>query len=350
MAACNPDALLLRALRNEKQERMPLWVMRQAGRYLPEYRKLRKQAGSFLNLCNSPEMACTATLQPLRRYRLDAAIVFSDILIVADALGCELGFAEGEGPFLARPAADEKMIASLAEPGVDAFAGVAATIGACRGELAEDVALIGFAGAPFTLACYMVQGSGGREFALARRLMLTEPQAFAELIDRTTRAVAACLSAQAAAGADVLMLFESWAALAAPHYLDEHVVKPAAKVIALLREAGIDLPIIVFPRNAEQVAGKMVAAGANAIGVGWQADLVEVRAAVGEQTALQGNLDPAALLADRETLRSAIARTVAAHGTGAGGRIFNLGHGIGKETDPESMAILVDAVREFSAC
>ena len=349
MAKCNPDALLLRALRNGPQERMPLWVMRQAGRYLPEYRRLRKQAGSFLNLCHTPEMACEATMQPIRRFSLDAAIVFSDILIVADALGCELGFAEGEGPFLARPAADEKAIAALADPGEKDFSGVAATVAACRGELAADVALIGFAGAPFTLACYMVQGSGAMEFAQARRMMCGQPQAFAELIRKATRAVAACLCAQAKAGADVLMLFESWAALAAPHFLGEYVVEPAAQVISLLRKAGIDKPVIVFPRNAERVACDLAAAGASAIGVGWQADLAAVRALVGETVALQGNLDPTALLAGRDALRAAVARTVRSHGTGSGGRIFNLGHGIGKDTDPESMAVLVDAVREFSA-
>ena len=349
MARCDPDALLLRALRGEHQERMPLWVMRQAGRYLPEYRRLRQQAGSFLNLCRTPEIACEATMQPIRRFALDAAIVFSDILIVADAMGCELGFADGEGPFLARPAADERVIADLAEPGSEDFAGVAATVAACRGELDAGVALIGFAGGPFTLACYMVQGSGAMEFAQARRMICEQPQAFSQLVGKVTRAVAACLQAQAAAGADVLMLFESWAALARPHALAEYVVDPAAQVISRLRKAGIEQPVIAFPRNAEEAACDLVRAGASAIGVGWQADLAAVRAAVGETAALQGNLDPAALLAGRDALRAAAARTVRSHGTGAAGRIFNLGHGISKETDPESMAILVDAVREFSA-
>ena len=340
---------MLRVLRNEPQERMPLWVMRQAGRYLPEYRKLRQQAGSFLNLCRTPEIACEATMQPVRRFALDAAIVFSDILIVADVMGCELAFVEGEGPLLTRPAADEKAIAGLRTPSVNDFSGVAETVAACRGELASDLPLIGFAGGPFTLACYMVQGSGAMEFAQARRMMFERRQAFAELVGRVIRAVAACLQAQAAAGADVLMLFESWAALAKPNALREYVVDPTAQVIDLIRKAGVEQPVIVFPRNAEEVARDLVQGGANAIGAGWQADLAQVRSAIGGAAALQGNLDPAALLAGRDAIRSAVVRTVQAHGSGAGGRIFNLGHGIGKDTDPESMKILVDAVREFSA-
>lgn len=348
MSKTDSNALLLAALSGQPLPRMPIWVMRQAGRYLPEYRKSRKQAGSFLKLCKTPKLASEVTLQPIERFELDAAIIFSDILIVPDAMGLSLGFVENEGPQLANPLQTAKDIAALPIAKASDLTYLAEALELTRAELPSSVALIGFAGAPFTLACYMTQGHGGGEFLIARKMIYSEPKLFTELLAKLVQSVVVNLAMQAQAGADVLMLFDSWA-MQVPFQAGRMcIIEPIAAVIKLLRQQGINQPIIVFARGVPQYASELVAAGANCLGVSWQNDLAALRKQLGETIALQGNLDPAVLLSDSATIKQAASAVVKAHGNGRSGKIFNLGHGIDKQTPPENVAHLIKAVREAS--
>jgi uroporphyrinogen decarboxylase len=336
---------LLRALRGEPLERAPIWLMRQAGRYLPEYRALRAQAGSFLELCYTPEQACEITLQPVRRFGLDAAILFSDILVVADALGCRVSFVEGAGPRLEplRSAAD---VARLAPTAVrDRLAPVYEAVARVRRDLPPATTLIGFAGAPWTVAAYMVEGEGSKEFYAARRLARREPALFAQLIQQLTDATIAHLRGQIEAGAEVVQLFDSWAGvLPEPEFL-RWCLEPTVRIVTSLRQAFPAVPVIAFPRGAGWHYRRLVEAAPLAgLSLDTTAPIATVRADLPE-ICLQGNLDPVALVNGGPELLREAERIVGVLGRGP--FVFNLGHGVLPETDPDAVAALVAHVRSL---
>jgi uroporphyrinogen decarboxylase len=338
---------LLRALGGEAVWPPPLWLMRQAGRYLPEYRAVRAKAGDFISLCTTPALAAEVTLQPLRRFGFDAAILFSDILILPWALGHGLAFKEGEGPVL--PSLRDGAGLAALDPGrlLDAIAPVLETVHRARAGIAaegHDAALIGFAGAPFTVACYMVEGGGSKDFAATRRMAYAQPELFESLVGLLTDATIVYLSAQAEAGAQVLMLFDSWAGVLAPSLFRRHVVGPAGRIAAVLKERFPNVRLIGFPRLAGAMLGEYAAAsGVDGIGLDTATAPAHARRAVPEPTALQGNLDPMALLAGGAALRAETAGILSA----LRGRpfVFNLGHGIEPATPPEHVGALVELVR-----
>ena len=324
-----------------------MWLMRQAGRYLPEYRAVRAGVKDFVALCTTPELAAEVTLQPIRRYGFDAAILFSDILILPWALGHGLEFKEGEGPVLPR-LRDAAGLAALDPSRVfDAVAPVMETVRRVRAGLAAEgfggTALIGFAGAPFTVACYMVEGGGSRDFAATRAMAYADPGLFGGLIDTLTEATVVYLAAQAEAGAEVLMLFDSWAGVLSPSLFRTHVMAPAARIVSELKQRYPNVPVIGFPRLAGLMVGEYAATGVNAIGMDTSMDLARAAALVPTGIALQGNLDPMALVAGGDALFSETESIL----TTMKGRpfIFNLGHGIVPQTPPEHVAVLVERVR-----
>lgn len=333
---------LLAALDGVRQQRPPVWLMRQAGRYLPEYRELRRSVGSFLDLCYTPDLAVEITLQPVRRFGLDAAILFSDILVVPDALGCEVCFVEGEGPQLA-PVRSESDLARLGFDGFDRrLAPVLETLRRLRPALPTNVTLIGFSGAPWTLAAYMVEGGGSKEFALARRLARREPALFGRLIDLLTDAVVRYLSAQVTAGAEVVQLFDSWAGVLPELELERWSIAPAARIVTELQQRHPTVPIIVFPRGIgasyEAFAARVPAQGIGldtTVPVAWAARVLRHEPSL----CLQGNLDPLALLADESVMLAEVQHIIDAYGDRP--FIFNLGHGVTPETPPASVARLV---------
>ena len=338
---------LLRTLAGEAVWPPPMWLMRQAGRYLPEYRAVRAGVADFIALCTSPALAADVTLQPIRRYGFDAAILFSDILILPWALGHGLTFKEGEGPVLPR-LRDAAGVDALSPARVaDAVAPVMETVRRVRaGLIAEgfpQTALIGFAGAPFTVACYMVEGGGSRDFAATRAMAYADPALFRRLMDVLTEATIGYLSAQVDAGAEVLMLFDSWAGVLAPGLFRTHVIAPAARIATALRQRHPDIPLIGFPRLAGLMVGEYAGTGVNAIGIDTSMDLTRAAAAIPACIALQGNLDPMALVAGGAALAS---ETDAILGAMRGRPfVFNLGHGIVPQTPPEHVAALVERVR-----
>jgi uroporphyrinogen decarboxylase len=336
----------LRALRRQSVDATPVWIMRQAGRYLPEYRATRERAGSFLALAQTPELACEVTLQPIERFELDAAILFSDILTVPDAMGLGLHFVEGEGPKFHRPLRSAADIARLGVPDPEqSLRYVLDAVRLCRRELRGRVPLIGFAGSPWTLACYMIAGGGSRDFAQVKAFALNEPASMHRLLDLNARAVARYLAAQAAAGAEALMIFDSWGGLLAPAMFAEFSRRYLAQIAASLRaDAGArEVPLILFSKGANASLEALADSGCAALGVDWTITLDEARRRVGERVALQGNLDPAALLASPEVIRREVRRVLDDFGPHPG-HVFNLGHGITPDVDPGHLAVLVDAV------
>jgi len=337
---------LMRALRREPARHTPVWLMRQAGRYLPEYNAVRARAGSFLALATNPALATEVTLQPLARFPLDAAILFSDILTVPDAMGLGLSFAEGEGPRFARPVRDEAAIAALAVPDMAKLRYVFDAVGQIKRALGGSVPLIGFSGSPFTLACYMIEGRGSDDdFTLVRRLAHARPDLMDRLIDVVARAVRAYVREQVAAGADVIMLFDTWGGtLTAPAFERWSL----ASMRHVLETVPRGVPTIVFSKGAGERLESLAGIGAYAVGLDWTVDLDAARRRVGGRVALQGNLDPAVLLTDPITVERATRAVVAAAGP-APGHVFNLGHGIVPATPPEHVAVLVDTVHRASA-
>ena len=339
---------ILRALARMSCRRPPFWFMRQAGRYLPEYRQVRRQAGSFLDLCFSPELAAEVTMQPVRRFGTDAAILFSDILVVPHALGQTVSFTERGGPRL-EPVASAEAVARLGSEDLEPrLAPVYETIRRVRAELAERVALIGFAGAPWTVACYMVEGGSSQDFASAKAWAYGEPGTFQRLIELLVEATSRHLLAQTSAGAEVLQLFDSWAGVLAEDQFDRWVVEPTREIVRLVRAARPDVPIIGFPRGAGPSYPKYVArTGVEGVGIDtsiplrWAAEKLQPHAAV------QGNLDPALLLAGGATLGRDTERILRALSPGP--FIFNLGHGILPETPPHHVAALADMVRAWQS-
>lgn len=341
---------LLRALLRKPVDVTPVWIMRQAGRYLPEYRATRERAGNFLALCTTPELACEVTLQPVRRFDLDAAIVFSDILTIPAAMGLGLYFAEGEGPRFERPLHGEADIAALRVPDPEnELRYVMDTIRLARRELAGRIPLIGFAGSPWTLATYMVEGGSTRDFARVKALMYREPAVLQKLLMTLGEAITDYLNAQISAGAQALMIFDTWGGVLTPRDYVRFSVDPMARIVAgLQREAeGRRVPVILFSRNAGASLEALAGSGCDAIGVDWTVDLAEARRRVGEHVALQGNMDPTVLYAPAQRVREEVAAVLVSYGQGSG-HVFNLGHGIAPDVDPDHVAVVVDAVHEES--
>jgi uroporphyrinogen decarboxylase len=340
----------LRALMRQPTDYTPVWLMRQAGRYLPEYNATRKQAGSFLNLCKNPSAATEVTLQPLARFPLDAAILFSDILTIPDAMGLGLYFAEGEGPKFERTVRDEAAVAKLAVPDIGAtLRYVTDAVSQIRRALDGRVPLIGFSGSPWTLACYMVEGGGSADHRTVKAMAYQRPDLMARILDVNAQAVAAYLNAQIEAGAQAVMIFDTWGgALSAAAY-KKFSLAYITQVVGLLKREneGRRVPVIVFTKGGGLWLEDIAACGCDAVGVDWTIELSQARARVGAQVALQGNLDPTVLFAQPEAIRTEVGQVLASYGKGAG-HVFNLGHGISQFTPPEHAAALVAAVRELS--
>jgi len=350
----SPSTLLndrfLRAALRQPVDRTPVWVMRQAGRYLPEYNQTRARAGSFVKLMKSPVMAAEVTMQPIERFDLDAAIVFSDILTVPDAMGLGLYFAEGEGPRFERPLRDPQAIAALRlpDPATD-LRYVMDAVSECRRSLAGKVPLIGFSGSPFTLACYMIEGGGSDDFARVKQLMYSDPATMHKLLEINARAISIYLDAQIEAGAQAVMLFDTWGGmLAADRYRDFSLRYLQQIVSSVRREAdGRRVPVIVFTKGGAVWLESIAAIGADAVGLDWTLDIGEARRRVGDRVALQGNLDPMVMLTNPATIESEVERILTSYGHGSG-HVFNLGHGITRFTPPEHVGVLVDAVHRRS--
>lgn len=342
---------LLRALRREPVDATPVWLMRQAGRYLPEYRATRARAGSFLAMAKTPELACEVTLQPLARFELDAAILFSDILTVPDAMGLGLYFVEGEGPKFERPVRSAADVAKLAVPDMETgLRYVTDAVRLIRRELDGRVPLIGFAGSPWTIACYMVEGGGSENFSRIKALMLDDAATLHRLLDVVAEAVIAYLSAQRAAGAQVLQVFDTWGGVLAPHHYREFSLRYLERIArGLPRGDGADrTPLILFGKGNAPHLEALAACGAEAVGVDWTVSLDEARRRAGGRVAIQGNLDPATLYGAPEAIRGEARRALDSYGPHAG-HVFNLGHGLAPDMDPERVRALVDAVHELSA-
>lgn len=341
---------LLRALLREPVDVTPVWMMRQAGRYLPEYREIRSKAGSFMDLCMNPELACEVTIQPLRRFPLDAAILFSDILTIPDAMGLGLYFAEGEGPRFHRPIQNEAAVTSLGIPDPEADLGyVMDAVRTIRKELDGSVPLIGFSGSPWTLATYMVEGSSTKNFSKIKGMMFGRPDLMHQLLAKTAEAVVLYLNAQISAGAQAVMIFDTWGGVLSPaDYLAFSLAYMQRIVEGLTREnEGRRVPVILFTKGGGQWLDAMAQTGCDALGVDWTTDLADARACVGDRVALQGNIDPCILYSSAEQIRAGVGQVLASYGKGSG-HVFNLGHGIHPDVNPDHALALVEAVHELS--
>ncbi|MBI5912435.1 MAG: uroporphyrinogen decarboxylase [Betaproteobacteria bacterium] len=341
---------LIRALLRQPTEYTPVWLMRQAGRYLPEYNQTRSRAGSFLGLCKNPGYATEVTLQPLARFELDAAILFSDILTIPDAMGLGLYFAEGEGPKFERPLREEWEIRDLAapDPGVE-LRYVIDAVGEIRRALAGSVPLIGFAGSPYTLACYMVEGGASDDFRTIKTMLYARPDLLHHILEVNARAVTLCLNAQIEAGAQAVMIFDTWGGSLSHAAYREFSLAYLQRIIAGLKRehAGARVPAIVFTKGCGNWLEDIAAIGCDGVGLDWSVDIGEARARIGNRVALQGNLDPAVLFSPVEVVERETEKILASFGYG-GGHVFNLGHGISQFTPPENVKILVDCVHRAS--
>ena len=342
----------LRALLRQPTEYTPVWLMRQAGRYLPEYRATRARAGSFLGLAKNPDYATEVTLQPIDRYPLDASILFSDILTVPDAMGLDLYFADGEGPKFERPLRTEEDVLKLRQPDMDSLDYVFKAVTQIRHALNGRVPLIGFSGSPWTLACYMVEGSGSKEWHTIKKMAYSRPDLMHHILSINATAVAQYLNAQIDAGAQAVMIFDSWGGALADGAYQTFSLDYMRQVIAQLKryKDGVRIPAVVFTKGGGLWLDQIADIGADAVGLDWTVNLGRARALVGHKVALQGNLDPAILFASPEQIRVEVERALTAYGTPAagGGHVFNLGHGISQFTPPESVSAMVEAVHRFS--
>ncbi|HWH84282.1 MAG TPA: uroporphyrinogen decarboxylase [Burkholderiaceae bacterium] len=339
----------LRACLCEPTEHTPVWLMRQAGRYLPEYRATRAKAGSFMGLATNPDFATEVTLQPLDRYALDAAILFSDILTVPDAMGLGLSFADGEGPRFAHPVRDEAAVAKLAVPDLAKLRYVFDAVASIRKALGGRVPLIGFSGSPWTLACYMVEGAGSDDYRLVKTMLYRRPDLLHRMLEVNAAAVAQYLNAQIEAGAQAVMIFDSWGGVLADGAFQRFSLAYTRRVLEqLIRERdGRRVPHIVFTKGGGPWLEEIAAAKPDVVGVDWTMNLGAARARLGNSIALQGNLDPNVLFAEPAQIRAEVERTLRSLGSPTG-HVFNLGHGISQHTPPDSVAALVDAVHEVS--
>lgn len=342
--------LLIRALLRQPVERTPVWIMRQAGRYLPEYRELRASAGSFMNLCQNPELACEITLQPLRRFSLDAAIIFSDILTIPDAMGLGLYFVENEGPKFERPISSLADIKQLPIPDVNtSLRYVMDALVLTRKELRGSVPLIGFSGSPWTLATYMLEGGSSKNFSKAKRLLYEQPQAAHLLLGKLSDTIVEYLNAQIDSGAQAVQIFDTWGGALSADCFRRFSLPYLESIIARLHRQhdGQRVPVILFCKGCNTQLEALADTGCDALGADWTITLEEARARVGDRVALQGNMDPAVLLAGPATVRREAEACLASFGHGHG-HVFNLGHGITPDVDPQNLAVLLDAVSTAS--
>lgn len=340
----------LKALLREPVDMTPVWMMRQAGRYLPEYRATRKKAGSFMDLCMNPELACEVTLQPLERYALDAAILFSDILTIPDAMGLQLRFVQGEGPVFDKPvrsAADVKAL-GVPDPEVD-LKYVMDAVRTIRRELNGRVPLIGFSGSPWTLATYMVEGGSTKEFGKVKAMMFDEPQLMHQMLSVIAESVTSYLNAQIQAGAQAVMIFDTWGGVLTPRDYQEFSLHYMQLIVSkLIREYdGRKVPVILFSKGASNWLEAMADTGCDALGVDWTLDLADARARVGDKVALQGNMDPSILYAKHQRIEQEVKTILESYGPG-NGHVFNLGHGIHQHIDPEHVTTFINSVHELS--
>lgn len=340
----------LRALLKEPVDRTPIWIMRQAGRYLPEYRATRERAGNFMGLCTNPELACEVTLQPLDRFPLDAAILFSDILTIPDAMGLGLYFSEGEGPRFKTPIRNAEQIRNLPVPDPEVeLRYVVDAVRVIRRELAGRVPLIGFSGSPWTLATYMVEGGSSKNFARIKGMLFDQPTLAHELLGKISESVTQYLNAQVDAGAQALMIFDTWGGNLNPHHYREFSLRYMADIVSKLKREneGRRVPVILFTKGGGLWLDDMANTGCDALGLDWTMNIRDARKQVGDRVALQGNMDPATLYASPARIREEVARILEEYGSGSG-HVFNLGHGITPDINPEHVAALVDAVHELS--
>jgi uroporphyrinogen decarboxylase len=340
----------LRALLRQPTEYTPLWMMRQAGRYLPEYRATRRTAGSFLGLCKNPDFATEVTIQPLDRFPLDAAILFSDILTVPDAMGLGLYFADGEGPKFERPIVTEADVKALHVPDIGTdLKYVTDAVSQIRKALDGRVPLIGFSGSPWTLACYMVEGGGSDDYAKVKTMMYKNPKMMHSILEVTAQTVTAYLNAQIEAGAQAVMIFDSWGGALSHSAFHEFSLAYTQRIVdGLIKEKdGVRIPSIVFTKGGGLWIESIAGIGCDAVGLDWTMDIGIARQKVGNKVALQGNLDPTVLFATPDVIYAEVEKVLSSYGFGSG-HVFNLGHGISQHTDPENAAALVQAVHELS--
>ncbi|TDR23698.1 uroporphyrinogen decarboxylase [Marinicella litoralis] len=340
--------LYLRALRREKTERTPVWLMRQAGRYLPEYRKVRAQAGDFMTLASTPEMACEVTIQPLERFPLDAAIIFSDILTIPDAMGLGLYFETGEGPKFKNPISNAKQIADLPVPEADDLQYVMDAIALTTKTLNGRVPLIGFSGSPWTLLTYMIENGGSKTYAKSKALLYKTPELAHQLLDKLTQSIIKYLIGQIQSGASAVQVFDSWGGVLSPTDFQQFSLQYMQQIVTGLKAAGFgDTPIILFSKGANQSLTALSQTGCHALGVDWTIDIGKAQELTGNRVALQGNLDPATLYAPDAFIDTAVKKVIDEFGDQPG-HVFNLGHGMQPDMQPEKVAVLVDAVRKHS--
>lgn len=340
----------LRALRREAVDVTPVWMMRQAGRYLPEYRATRSKAGDFMSLCQNPELACEVTLQPLERFPLDAAILFSDILTIPDAMGLGLYFEEGEGPRFKHPVTDETAVNKLAAPDPsDKLRYVTDAVSLIHSELDGRVPLIGFSGSPWTLATYMVEGGSSKTFSRIKAMMFNRPDLLHKILTVLADSVSVYLSAQISAGVQAVMIFDTWGGSLSPAAYREFSLSYMSQIVSKLKSdpATSDVPVVLFTKGGGQWLEAMADSGCDALGLDWTTDLSDARARVGDRVALQGNIDPCVLYASPDRIREEVGKTLASFGKG-NGHVFNLGHGIHPEVDPDHAAALIEAVHTLS--
>ncbi|MDG1199129.1 MAG: uroporphyrinogen decarboxylase [Porticoccaceae bacterium] len=341
----------LKALMRQPVDRTPVWMMRQAGRYLPEYRATRAQAGDFMSLCKNTELACEVTLQPLERFELDAAILFSDILTIPDAMGLGLYFEEGEGPKFRKPVRTEADIEQLQVINTASdLSYVTDAVSMIRRELQGRVPLIGFSGSPWTLATYMIEGQSSRDFARAKTMLYTQPELMHQLLDKLALSVIDYLNAQIVAGAQVVQIFDTWGGALSHAAYQEFSLAYMQKIVSgLIKQAdGRDVPVILFTKGGGLWLEAMADTGCHALGLDWTMDIGAAKKRVGDQVALQGNMDPAILRADPATIEREVQDILASFGAG-NGHIFNLGHGITPDIDPQHAKVFIEAVHKFSA-
>jgi uroporphyrinogen decarboxylase len=350
VAALKNDRFL-RALTGQPVDVTPVWMMRQAGRYLPEYRATRKLAGDFMSLCQSPELACEVTLQPLRRYAMDAAILFSDILTIPDAMGLGLYFSEGEGPRFHKTVRTAADVEQLPIPDMARDLGyVTDAVSLIRRELNGSVPLIGFSGSPWTLATYMIEGSGSKDFRHAKAFMYNQPEQMHLLLDKLAQSVTAYLNAQIAAGAQAVQIFDTWGGILTTQAYREFSLAYMKKIVAgLTRESeGRKVPVILFTKNGGLWLQDIADSGCDCVGLDWTIEIGRARSLIGTKVSLQGNMDPSILYSTPDSIRAEVRRILASYGAG-NGHVFNLGHGITPDVDPANVSAFVDAVHEYSA-
>jgi len=337
----------INALLKKPTSRTPIWVMRQAGRYLPEYRATRKKAGDFMSLCKSPELACEVTMQPLDRFDLDAAILFSDILTIPDAMGLGLYFSEGEGPKFERPIQTLADIEAIPSEVNSELTYVFDSVSTIKSALKTRAPLIGFSGSPWTLATYMIEGGSSKAFAKTKAMLFNDPQMLHLLLDKLADSVIHYLDQQVLSGADSLMVFDTWGGvLSRPNYL-EFSLKYMQKIVNGVKAKHPDTPITLFSKNGGKHLNEIAATGCNGVGIDWTVELGDVQKQIGDKVTIQGNLDPAVMYATPDVVRAEV-KKVLSQFKGDTGHIFNLGHGITPDVDPENMTVLVDSVHEFS--